>query len=364
MFPAFQTLPNGEWDGIIPTNILAIDGSVSAPSYSFLADTDTGLYRRAANTLSVAASGSLIAEWTSNGYYTNRVRPLNTDLSVEFAQYLDGWKITQDGTDLSFLYNSSELAYLTSLGRLHVGATFSPVVGSFSSFGGSLTQTTNVLGGVQYRNTNAGSSAEMRFVVCGDTTDYLAFSHPGSGNTDTSIFGIAKNSADFIFTNGSANRDLMIGTFSTGDLLFGANNIIELKHDVSTGYLVGNYSSTFDNFVLDATSGAIKLNAGLSRPITTVSSATHTVSFGTDAYLSVTYTGTGAVTITLPDITSAMDGYEIPIKDAGYNASNFNITINADATDTIENAASSVISGDGDAITIKANSSTNNWEIF
>lgn len=83
-----------------------------------------------------------------------------------------------------------------------------------------------------------------------------------------------------------------------------------------------------------------------------------------DKYISYQRTNTGIGTITLPDITSALHGQEIVIKDADYNASVNNITINADASDTVNGAASLVVNIDGTSISIKANATTNDWEVF
>jgi hypothetical protein len=384
---------------------------------------------------------------------------------------------------------------ITSEGGLWGGGTFTPVVGAFSNFGGGVTQASNVLGGVQYRNESGGGTAEMRFVVASDTDDYMAFTHGSTANVGT-LFGLAKNTTDFIFNNGSSDRNLLLGTFAGGDVIFGTNNDEKIRIDNATGNLLlvdgqsismgsdltgwaftqdsTNLSLLYDsaekvyfdinggiildgnatgsivrfnaihyhrtsqeayggqqqgvddgvkqwygftgggnnhwirttyankgsdhdhdtmsdvpvdfwhddtapdtdntqwgsvryedgNFNLNTGSGAINLETGLSRPITTVSGATYTVSFGTDAYLSITRTATGACTVTLPDITAAMDGYELPFKEAGYNASANTLTIAADGTDTIENLASLAFTSDGDNGTLKANASTNNWELI
>lgn len=73
--------------------------------------------------------------------------------------------------------------------------------------------------------------------------------------------------------------------------------------------------------------------------VLTVSSASATLGFD-DQLVNVTYTTTGAVTITLPSATSAWNGDEsvgrtYTIKDGGCNASANNITISAGGSDTI-----------------------------
>ena len=80
--------------------------------------------------------------------------------------------------------------------------------------------------------------------------------------------------------------------------------------------------------------------------ITTVNTATYTV-LSSDEILNVTRTATGACTITWP--TSLMDnGRDLVIKDAGFNASVYNITVNTGGAETIDGDASWLINGDGD----------------
>jgi hypothetical protein len=87
----------------------------------------------------------------------------------------------------------------------------------------------------------------------------------------------------------------------------------------------------------------------------------------TDFYLEVRYTATGAIHITLPALTggSQTSGRTIAIKDSGYNAANNSITIDrGNGGDKIENVAGSyIISISGSCLWLKANTTTNNWEI-
>jgi len=75
----------------------------------------------------------------------------------------------------------------------------------------------------------------------------------------------------------------------------------------------------------------------------------------------VTYTGTGAVTLTLPPVSSNQ-GMKIGICDEGGNASANNITINADVGDTIIGVTSVKIDGDYNSINLY-NDGTSQWFI-
>lgn len=53
--------------------VLASGGAAAVPAYTFLGDTDTGLYRSAANVLDVAVGGARAGSWSSIGGGTNFV---------------------------------------------------------------------------------------------------------------------------------------------------------------------------------------------------------------------------------------------------------------------------------------------------
>jgi hypothetical protein len=85
--------------------------------------------------------------------------------------------------------------------------------------------------------------------------------------------------------------------------------------------------------------------------VTTVSSATHTVVLANQV-VHVTYTTTGAVTVTI-DSDNAVNGRRFWIKDAGFNASVNNITVLTEGSETIEGETSGLMVLDGES-----------WEIY
>jgi len=93
------------------------------------------------------------------------------------------------------------------------------------------------------------------------------------------------------------------------------------------------------------------------RHITVVNAATYDL-LPSDDILNVTYTATGAVTITLPT-AQCVAGRTIVIKDAGGNAGTNNITIDTEGSETIDGAATEVISSNYDSVTIYSDGS--NW---
>lgn len=74
----------------------------------------------------------------------------------------------------------------------------------------------------------------------------------------------------------------------------------------------------------------------------------------------------GAITLTMPPGTgtSIPNGYSIDIKDCKRQAATHNLTVNASTGQTIEGAASQVISTNGVALDAVWNSATNNWDLF
>lgn len=83
----------------------------------------------------------------------------------------------------------------------------------------------------------------------------------------------------------------------------------------------------------------------------TVSSATGTVEL-VDKLVHVTYTSTGAVTVTI-DSDCAVDGNSFYIVDAGGNAGTNNITVATEGSETINGEVSGIIAADGES-----------WEIY
>ena len=110
-----------------------------------------------------------------------------------------------------------------------------------------------------------------------------------------------------------------------------------------TNALTGATENVMWNDVIDTM--ALETNVAA----TVVSTATYTV-LSTDRKLHVTYTATGACTITIPTalITST---FELLIKDTG-NASTNNITVIGQGGELFDGSASAILVGDYDSISI------------
>ena len=85
----------------------------------------------------------------------------------------------------------------------------------------------------------------------------------------------------------------------------------------------------------------------------------------TDYVLEVRRTATAPISLNLPLIASVGNGRVVISKDSGYNAALNNITLVRNGADTIENVAANYVQlVSGSAIWLKANATTNNWEII
>ncbi|MCP3665739.1 MAG: hypothetical protein GY696_25130 [Gammaproteobacteria bacterium] len=108
------------------------------------------------------------------------------------------------------------------------------------------------------------------------------------------------------------------------------------------------------------TTTATETKGGRIRNITTVAAATYDL-LATDDILDVTYTSTGAVAVTLPT-AQVVAGRTIVVKDAGGGAASYNITIDTEGSETIDGAATAVISTNYAAVTIYCDGT--NWMVI
>jgi hypothetical protein len=103
------------------------------------------------------------------------------------------------------------------------------------------------------------------------------------------------------------------------------------------------------------------LSTGVRHNVTTVNVATYDL-LTTDYILNVTYTSIAAVTsLTLPT-AQVISGRVIHIKDAGGNAGSNNITIDTEGSETIDGAATLVLSANYESVSLYCDGS--NWFIY
>lgn len=99
---------------------------------------------------------------------------------------------------------------------------------------------------------------------------------------------------------------------------------------------------------------------GIIRNTTTVNSASYSLNANDDILL-VSYTSTGAVSLTLPS-AQCVDGRIIVIKDSGGAAVDNNITIETEGSETIDGSATKVISSNYGSVKLISNGA--NWFVI
>jgi len=125
--------PNVLSGGGVATNIIGgtglfADGTVAAPSISFLADQDTGIYRIGTNNIGIAAGGVKAAEISADGFAATRV------LEVKNSDYVNG----SFGSKFQIALLASTGETSTKLEAYTVGATSGGVLNINTGGGGAV----------------------------------------------------------------------------------------------------------------------------------------------------------------------------------------------------------------------------------
>lgn len=132
-------------------------------------------------------------------------------------------------------------------------ASFTPlVIGPNGTAVTTIADNINAVSGVQMGNVSAGTSADFRFIIKDSTDHYFAFAQPGTGNNQT-LFGLNRNSTDYIFNAGGTARDICIGTFDARFLAFVTSSLERMR--LTTGGELGVGTTTpSSKAILDLTS--------------------------------------------------------------------------------------------------------------
>lgn len=131
--------------------------------------------------------------------------------------------------------------------------------------------------------------------------------------------------------------------------------------EISGAPAAGANATITNAFAFNVAAGNVAFRGGQTVKRTAGAAATVTVAV-TDYYIGVTYTATGAVAVNLPAAATCGAGKVFHVKDEGGNAQTNNITIDGNAAETIDGAATKVISTNYGCYSLITDGS--NWFVF
>jgi hypothetical protein len=201
--------------------------------------------------------------------------------------------------------------------------------------------------------------------------------------TDTATVSISGDTltvstvlTDFISANDSTSIDVLSDMdfdriYFIEDSGINVLSNISVTSDVADGTLQG-YTAQVDSLdvmgiygLSDGSGGVdneyLKCFGGIVHNVTTVADSVYTTEIS-DTFIHVTYTATGAVTVTLSTECANVEGLPLHIKDAGGNAGTNNITIDTEGSETIDGSATVTISSNDDSVSLYSDGS--NWFIY
>ncbi len=319
------------------------------------------------------------------------LNPTLRGYSADETGAIDYWEIYHDGTDAVYDWATGDLIFENTSGAgvqfkgiadsdlVHVNPAGNDRVGiGTSTPGAKLT----VQGFIRIDGDDGGSGKFACYAYSDTAWHVNSFDFRRTRGTKASptavtnsddIFSIAGRGHDgtddsnlvgsiLCEVDGATGTDDTPGRITFSTTADGANTVTEaVRIDSSQNVGMGTSSPV---------SGLETANSRGSS-VTVLNAATLTLD-DTHDYISVQYTLTGTVAITLSSATSAWNstdgiGREYTIKDADCNAGTNNITINRAGSDTITDTAtaqtSTIIAGNGGAIHIRAVSATT-WEVY
>lgn len=173
--------PNVLGGGGVATNIIGgtglfADGTVAAPSISFLADQDTGLYRIGANNIGVSANGAKVLDITTTGatfagavVAPSLTAPAATNLALAAGSGNQNITLTPSGTGASY-FGPTSLTFKVGISKhtsADIGAlsfnesfTDSGLIGLFGQgVNGNLYIQTQGAGALYFRNSGGEKCA-------------------------------------------------------------------------------------------------------------------------------------------------------------------------------------------------------------
>lgn len=206
--------------------------------------------------------------------------------------------------------------------------------------------------------TNIAENGLLRgyLIVCEDITNFTETQYfrfieadrfggigSGGGSTNTNLQLAYNNSETPEIVTDTTRGALTLKRGSSAD----TDNVLEIKNNA-------------DDITFKVTGNGDIIAHKLNIPLTVVSTASADIDLDSSTMIHVTYTDTGTVNLALKTV-ALISGDIFNIKDAGLNASVYNIIITPEA-ELIEGQATYTMNTDGESISIYSDGS--NWFIF
>ena len=291
-----------------------------------------------------------------------------TSDSTEPTWQDDGGAVSADGGDPCGATTTDNTATWTCVGSYHsavknyVGGDYRAAYNEWTGATWQQTEVTN--GDFLLAHIVATNDSRHPIIALQGLNEYgnIALAREGATNEITQIQQSGLPFQEFVFlgtvifrtNNGYDNHSkcAIISTDEGGDYV---NFLTSSPQGISTTFQDhGNLSGLTDD------DHAQYVNFK-NRSITTVATATYDIT-ESDYILNVTYTGTGAVTSLTLTSAQTLEGRMLIIKDAGGNANTNNITIDTEASETIDGQATNVISTDYGVVRLYSDGT--NWFVI
>jgi hypothetical protein len=345
------------WDSVSVRN-----WNVDAPSASEVLNKITSYPDQTINLLKVGAE-AIGYDNTASGLTAEDVQAAIDELDTNIGGALTKAANLADLSSLS--------AAITNLGLNPGGTNDIWVEKAGDAMTGTLDMSSNDIDNVR-QVINDGADETNPAFVTGDAgwwgtnakTMYLSISN--TTIAELNLFGYNILGNDAMFGDLDQTSSGMGVYFDQGD---SKTYLGDWRNTVSETYLEIDTSTEYQKThvggeeVLDVRSTDVGVLKNFSIPSVDVNTATYTA-LGTEQLIRAIRTATGACDITLPEITSALDGRIIPIKDSGQDCETNALTILRSGSDTFEGSATSFLyTVNGESHGFRADFANNNWEV-
>ena len=335
-------------------------------------------------------TGAQVSSWSNTGIaYDNSTSSLSatdtqaaideivtTVVPVSITSNVDGFELTGGTTPRTLTVTSSDVILNQDL-QSTSNPTFADLSvttinnltptsqsDGFTLAGGTSSRTLTITGSNVSINQDLQTTSSPTFVDLSVTTiNDLTPTSQSDG------FTLAGGTSSRTLTVTSADVTLNQSLQTSDDVDFASVNDISLTANVDGFELTGGttprtFTISGNNITLNQdlqttsspTFAGLTISGAQIVNFTTVNSATYNT-LTTDYIIHVTYTTTGECTITIPSAQISTVGRTFIIKDAGFNASTYNIIINTEGSETIEGQTSLILNNDEDTVELYSDGS-------